>query len=274
MNRKIFVTSSALATAGLLTAGAARATTMVVGGTTTQQALLAGLPPPQAGQWVRLILGTGVAYQKQIGLATEATETRDLAYVETQVGLPGGSCNPNTMKRAYVRGSTFGGLLAPQPVVADVSDSGTTLTRYSDIDGGQTQQKGDATLRLLDVGYVYDDRRVRIVSSKTETLQLPAAIAYAGPEDASRGALSAHPTTHTVVEFVGPADAKHLLTRAEYWTTPAVPFGIAKFRAYPKGLEPFDMHVYSYGTGFKSNVSMTLKTIRAMTPDGTYVNAN
>lgn len=274
MNRKIFVGSSALATAALLTAGAARATTMVIGGTTTQQALLAKFPPPRSGQWVRLILGTGVAYQKQIGLASEATEASPLAYVETQVGLPGGSCNPNTMKRAYVQGATFGGLLVPQPVIADVSDSGTTLTRYSDVDGGQPQQKGDATLHLLDVGYVYDDRPVRIVSSKTEMMQLPAAIAYAGPEDASRGALSAHPTTHTIVEFVGPADAKHILTRAEFWTTPGVPFGLVKYRAYPKGLEPFDMHVYSYGTGFKSNVSMTLKTIRAMTPGGTYVNAN
>jgi len=33
------------------------------------------------------------------------------------------------------------------------------------------------------------------------------------------------------------------------------------------------MRVYSYGKRFKSAVAMTLKTIRAMTPDGTYINA-
>ncbi len=243
------------------------------GATTTQQAVLAALPAPTAGEWVRLILGTGVAYQKQIGIATETTEGSDLAYFETQVGLPGGSCNPNTMKRTYIHGEKFGSLLSAQPVLADVADSGTTLTRWADIDGGQSQPKSDATLHLLDVNYLYDERPMRIVSSQRVMLQLPAPIAYAGSEDASRGALSAHETTHVVAEFVGPTDAKHLLSKVEMWTTPAVPFGLAKYRAYPKGAEPFDMRVYSYGKSFKSAVAMTLKTIRAMTPDGTYINA-
>lgn len=270
MNRSEFLTSAAAA--ACMSAIPMRLLAQT-GATTTQQAILAALPPPTSGEWVRLILGTGVAYQKQIGIATETTEGSDLAYFETQVGLPGGSCNSNTMKRTYIHGEKFGSLLSAQPVLADVADSGTTLTRWADVGGGQSQARSDATLHLLDVNYLYDERPIRIVSSQRATLQLPAPIAYSGSEDTSRGALSAHETTHVVAEFVGPTDAKHLLTKVEMWTTPAVPFGLAKYRAYPKDAEPFDMRVYSYGKRFKSAVAMTLKTIRAMTPDGTYINA-
>lgn len=270
MNRRHFVGGS-LAAIGAASIPFPAFADFLVG--STQASLVAGAPQPKPGEWVRLILGTGVAYQKQIGVATEATETNDLRYFETQVGLPGGACNPNTMKRTYLKGDRFGSLLVPQPVLADVADSGTTLTRWADVEGGQTQPQTDATLKLLDVNYLYDDRPVRIVSSKKETLRLPGPIAYAGPEDSARGPLSAHETTHVVAEFVGKTDAKHRLSRVEIWTTPAIPFGVAKYRAFPKDMEPFDMRVYSYGTRFKSAVSMSLKTIRAMTPDGTYTNA-
>jgi len=118
------------------------------GGTTTQAALFALLPRPKSGNWVRLIMGAGVEYQKQIGAATESTEHGELRYLETQVGVPGGSCNPNTMKRTYLSASTFPSLFEQTPVLANVANSGTTLTRWADTSGGQTGTPMDAKLRM------------------------------------------------------------------------------------------------------------------------------
>ena len=241
------------------------------GRTTTQSALFDALPRPKAGQWVRLVMGSGVDYQKQIGAASESTEHGDLLYYETQVGTPGGSCNPNTMKRTYLRGATFASLFAQTQVLADVANSGTTLTRWSDIDGGQTQERMDSKLQLLDEAYLYDDRPMHVVSTTAETLHLPASSRYSGSAESIRGQLRAHQTTHTVAEFSPPYDVKHKLTRVELWTTPDVPFGVAKYRAVGKGVEPFELRLYSYGTGFKTDLAMSLQTIRSVTPDGTFV---
>jgi len=65
-----------------------------VAGVTTQRALFAALPRPKPGDWVRFVMGSGVEYQKQVGAGSEVTEHGALMYYETQVGTPGGSCNP------------------------------------------------------------------------------------------------------------------------------------------------------------------------------------
>ena len=216
-------------------------------------------------------MGSGVDYQKQIGAAIESTEHGDLIYYETQVGTPGGSCNPNTMKRTYLRGTRYASLFAQAPIAAEVANSGTTLTRWSDTGGGQTQDAMDAKLQLLDASYLYDDRPLRIVSAAKESVQLPVSNPYSGSADSSRGALHAHETTHVTGDFSPPYDAKHRLTRVEIWTAPDVPFGVAKYRAIAKGLEPFELRLYSYGTRFKTDLAMSLQTIRAVTPSGTYI---
>lgn len=244
---------------------------LVAARASAQGALFNALPRPKPGQWVRFIMGSGVNYQKQIGAATESTARGELLYLETQVGTPGGSCNPNTMKRTYVSGSRFPSLLDQSPVLANVANSGTTLTRWSDAASGQTVVAADARLRILDAKYLYDDRPIRIVSSKIAMVPLPGSSRYSGSGDSDRGKLQPLRTTHVVAEFTAPYDSKHELTRIELWSSPDVPFGVVKYRAVAKDHEPFELSLYSYGTKFKSDLAMSLETIRSITPDGTYI---
>ncbi|GAC1543664.1 MAG: hypothetical protein NVS3B16_10380 [Vulcanimicrobiaceae bacterium] len=229
------------------------------------------MPRPKPGQWVRLVMGSGVDYQKQIGAAMESTEHGELLYFETQVGTPGGSCNPNTMKRTYMRASAFPTLFDQTPVVANVANSGTTLTRWADLSGGQSVSPMDAKLRLLDASYLYDERPVRVVSSKPQTVQVPHGAIYSGSGEGNRGQLQSVAATHTIATFAPPYDAKHKLTRIELWTNPNVPFGVIKYRAIANDLDPFELRLFSYGTRFKTDLAMSLETIRNITPSGTYV---
>lgn len=236
-----------------------------------QEALFASLPRPKSGQWVRLIMGSGVDYQKQIGTATEATQHGELLYLETQVGTPGGSCNPNTMKRTYLGAPHFPSLLDRTAVVANVANSGTTLTRWSDVSGGQPVAAQDSKLQLLDASYLYDDRPLRIVSQKSVTLPVPVGAVYSGSGESPAPKTIPLSTTHTVATFAPPYDAKHRLTHIELWTTPVVPFGVVKLRAIANDLDPFELRLYAYGTHFKTDLAMSLETIRSITPSGTYV---
>lgn len=269
MERQLFlrsligVASVAAVPAGVLAGTAAPPTSL--------GSLFEALPRPKAGDWVRLVMGSGVDYQKQIGAAVETTQHGDLLYYETQVGTPGGSCNPNTMKRTYLSGSRFTSLFDRTPVLADVANSGTTLTRWSDIGGGQSQAEMDAKLQLLDANYLYDERPLRVISTRSETLPLPASGPYSGSAESGRGPLHPVATTHVVAEFARPHDSKHRLTRVELWTSPALPFGVAKFRAYARDLAPFELRLFSFGRRFKTDLAMSLETIRSITPDGTYV---
>jgi hypothetical protein len=270
MQRRVLLNALAgTAAAAALPLGALAAA--LGGRATTQSALLALLPRPKSGQWVRLIMGAGVDYQKQIGAATESTEHGELRYLETQVGTPGGSCNPNTMKRTYVSGSNFPALFDETPVVANVANSGTTLTRWSDLSGGQTGTPMDAKLRLLDASYLYDVRPLHVISSEPATVALPSGGTYSGSAEAPRGKLHALATTHIVAAFAPSHDPKAKLTRIELWTSPIVPFGVVKYRAVAKDLDPFELRLYSYGTRFKTDLAMSLETIRSITPNGTYI---
>jgi hypothetical protein len=274
MDRRTFLQLGAgAATFGALGAlpGVASATSFTLRETTTQRALFDALPVPRPGQWVRFILGSGVSYQKQIGVGTESGDDGELFYYETQVGTPGGSCNPNTLKRTYLRASKFVSLIDPVPVAAQVATSGTALTRWADVEGGQPQSRTDKTLRLLDAQYLYDDRPLRVVARTAELLPVPTSSVYSGSAGSSRRPLRARNTLHTVAEFGRPYDALHQLTRIELWTTPDVPFGVVKYRALVKDEEPFELRLYSYGTRFKTDLGMSLKTIRGLTPNGTYI---
>jgi len=223
---------------------------------TTQRALFDALPRANVGDWTRIIMGSGVDYQKQIGIGTEVGQTGTLTYVETQIGTPGGSCNPNTMKRVYLRAPRIGSFVAEMPVLANVADSGTILSRWGDIGGGQTQNQESARLRLFDAPYLYDDRAVTISSIVHDKLKLPF-----GTRD----------TVHVVANFAPPTSSKHVLTRIELWSTPGVPFGFAKYRALATGMDPFEAHVFSHGRNFKPALAMKIDSIRAITPDGTHI---
>lgn len=225
----------------------------------SQAALFASLPTPARGDWVRLIMGLGTPYQKQIGLGSEPSESGARLFVETQIGLPGGACNPNTLKKVYLRETHFGSLLTAHRVRAYVANSGTILTRWGDVDAGQTQAPQDATLHLLDLGALYDPRRARVASVRSQPVRLAHATLDA---------------TRVVLEYDQPATAQQRLRRLELWHTGAVPFGVAKYRATLHDIGTFELELFSHGRGFKSDLAMSLETIRAMTPNGTSVSTS
>jgi len=224
---------------------------------TTQGALFASLPRPVVRDWTRVILGSGAVYQKQIGIGEElAANGARLPYYELQVGSPGGSCNPSTMRKAYLKGAAFGSLFDTYALISNIGRTENMVYRYGDVTGGNVKAlSGDTTLRLLDEDYLYDPRPLRIVSIATQRIHVSSA-------DVD--------TTHVVGEFVGKPSAHRRLKRIELWHSAAFPFGVARYEATVDGLDPFKLHVFSHGRDFTSLLSMSLAKVRAITRDGAY----
>lgn len=250
MRRSAFI-AGASATAGALGTLPVFGALPALGAVTTQEALFARVAPPHTGDWVRLVMNSGVAYQKQIGLGIETDGDGELLFAETQIGMPGGQCNPNTLKKTYVRAPRFTSLLATYRVVAYVASSGTIVTRWGDVGGGQTQAPDETRLRLIDAKHVYDPRPCTITATRSEPVRVRT---------------GTYATTRVTAAFApGPRES---LERVELWTSPAVPFGVVRYRAHLRGLEPFEIELDSHGRRYRSDLAMSLQTIRAMTPDG------
>jgi hypothetical protein len=252
MDRATFATLLAAGAAGIPLSAFAR---RLEGTTTTQRTLFAALPRIGTGEWTRIILGSGVAYQKQIGAGAERDRNGNrLLFIETQIGSPGGSCNPSSMRKAYLRQPRFGSLLDAYPLVANIGRTENFIYRFGDVRDGKPT--ADDTLRLLDEAYLYDVRPVRIISVSEQTIHA-----------ASRNV----PATHVAAEF--PAlgtGTKQRMRQVQLWHHPEFPFGVVRYSATLAGLEPFDAHVYAYGGRFKSLLDISLARARAMTPDGQY----
>lgn len=252
MKRSSFVLSTfgAALAAGLPFASAAAA---LVGKQTTQGDLFAALPRPESGDWLRMTMGSGVPYGKQIGFGTEVQRdgTR-LAFVETQIGIASLACNPNTTRKTYLTTPHFGALVTPYPVLATVARSGNIVTRWADVAGGQTRSASDAHLRLLDEAYLYDARSLTIESVEKETLHV---------------AGRARETTRVTARFGRAARAGQLET-VELWHAPDVPFGVARYRATLSDLDPFSLSLDKYGARFKTYLDVSLDAVRSMTEGG------
>jgi hypothetical protein len=261
MRRSLFargVGATVLGASGLARVGAtAFADTIPEGALTTQGALFDSLPRPVVHDWTRIILGSGVLYQKQIGVGEEiAADGSRLPYYELQVGSPGGSCNPSTMRKAYLKGSQFGSLFATYPLISNIGRTENMVYRYGDVEGGGTPaEHGDTTLRILDEDYLYDPRPLRIMSVAPQRIHVASTNLTA---------------THVVGEFQGPATKQHRLVRMELWHSPLFPFGVARYRATVVGLAPFELHVYAHGHDFQSLLSMSLEKVRSITKNGQY----
>ena len=249
MKRHTFL--SALGAAGLAATPLHVFGRALVGTRVSQRQLFATLPLPSDGDWLRVVMGSGVQYQKQIGLGVEHAQSGEQRlFVETQIGEAGGiACNPNTLKKIYLRDSRFHALLSPYPVLALIARSGNTITRWADVDDGQPQNAADSRLRLLDAAYLYNDAQLTIRSLASATLHITGV---------------AHETTHVVAD-VAPGSR---LRRVELWHTPAVPYGVARYRATVEDLDPFELALGSYGAKFRTDLPQSLETLRAMTPDG------
>lgn len=250
MNRIAFLSAAA---ATLVVAPAPAFAVDLVGTSLSQKELFSRLPAGRPGQWTRVILGSGATYQKQIGIGREETPNGLIAYFETQVGMPGGSCNPASMRKAYLRNAKIGSLLDSYAVSINIGRTENMIYHYGDAPAGSAQR--DDSLHLLDERYLYDDRLMHVVSVKSARIHIASAM---------------HDTTHVVGEYRTPGTGNDRLEHVELWYAPEFPFGLAKFRATLRGLDPFEMHVYTHGDRFATMLAMKLDAVRAATKDGQY----
>lgn len=251
MIRRQFL-SAAAATVAVAASPFAALAEAFVGRTITQRDLFATLPRAQPGDWSRVVMGSGVQYDKQIGFGSERDPQSgaSLLFVETQIGEAGGiACNPNTLRKTYLRDARFGSLVREAPVLAIVAHSGNMLTRWADIEGGQTQDPHDAKLRLLDVAYLYDERPMRVRSVTPQRVRVGATL---------------HDALRVVAEFPG----GERLQQLEVVHMPAVPLGVARYKATVRELDPFDLALRQYGRGFKTGITTPLALLRPMTQSG------
>ncbi|GAC1565538.1 MAG: hypothetical protein NVS3B17_22840 [Vulcanimicrobiaceae bacterium] len=249
MIRSAFLSSVAatLATTSLASAGE------LVGASLTQRELFATLPAARPGQWTRVILGSGAKYQKQIGVGSEANTSGHVAYFETQVGMPGGSCNPASMRKAYLKSPRIGSLLDEYALSINIGRTENMIYRYGDEAAGHAGV--DNTFHLLDERFLYDSRPMHVVSATRTRLHVASAM---------------HDVTHVVGEYRTPGSGNDRLQHVEVWYAPEFPFGVAKYRATLRGLDPFEMYVYSHGDRFATMLAMKLDDVRAATKDGQY----
>lgn len=208
----------------------------------------AALPAARAGLWVRYIMGFGVPYQKQIGFGIERTPLAERYFIETQVGMPGGSCNPNTMKKAYLRTRSFGNLTEIYGIEAYVSRSSTLVMLDED---------RPPPLRLLDSEHLYPKNGGRITKQVRSTISVPAKAAHQS-EDTIVAVKQTTPCTQCAARFDDP-----LLKELEIWTSSSVPLGVGKVQAKVAGMPPFELTIDSYGYDFRTGISASLDAVRA-----------
>lgn len=192
-------------------------------------------------------------YGKQFGFGVERTaDAAPVLFVETQIGAAAGACNPNTTRKTYLRSAHFGALLSEYSVLASVARSGNMITRWADVADGEPRSPRDAHLRLLDAPYLYDERPLTIESVT------PASLHVAG---------QTHETTRVVGSFEGRAPTARL-QRIELWHTPSVPFGVARYHAVVRDLDPFELLLDRFGRGYKPDLDLSLEAIRVLTSAG------
>jgi hypothetical protein len=215
----------------------------------SRAALADALPAASAGTWVRYIVEFGASYQKQIGFGIERTPVATRYFVESQVGMPGGSCNPDTIRKAYLRAGAFAGVLTSDPVTTYIARANNMLVTYDD----------SSPLRLLDVRALYADVDGTL-SQQPATARVPS-----GAAAQSQGSLSVayHHAAATRALFrpdSGP------LRSLEIVRVEGVPLGLASLEASIAGAPAFSLRLDSYGHDYQTEIADSLDAIRAEQP--------
>jgi hypothetical protein len=226
--------ASALATSAAPAFGALRA----AGAQVTLDALVGTLAPPRAHTWVQYVLGSGVPYLKKIGYGVERTSQGPLAFIETQIGSDETTCNPNTIRKGYLREARYGDLLEPHDVTRYVMKSGTTFVL---VDASRADR-----LWLLDEDNLYAHGAVHVLTSGEDRVVMH------GRRFAARRVMLGFP----------PRDAGGLRTMT-LWLTPQIPNGIGRMHATFAGGDPFDLRIDAFGHNYVSLVSETFDALRA-----------
>jgi hypothetical protein len=208
--------------------------------------ILAQYPTAVSGDIVQYELGFGAAYDKQIGFGNEADGDERLLFVETQVGNGDHACNPNTLKKVYLQRNTFADVFTPYAAKTYVTRSGNMLTRWGDGVGPDASD-----LLLLDTRTLYDARRATIVRVAPATVKV---------DDRTIA------TTHVRANYHSAAGQQ--LRSVDLWLSAAVPLGLVKMTATAPDVDPFHLSVYKFARHFKTELAMSLTTIRALTPTG------
>jgi thiol-disulfide isomerase/thioredoxin len=197
--------------------------------------ILAQYPTPVAGDIVQYELGFGAAFGKQIGFGNETDGDERLSFVETQVGNGDHACNPNTLKKVYLRRNTFADVFTPYPARTYVTRSGNMLTRWGDGVGPSASD-----LLLLDTKTLYDPRRATIVHVA------PAGVTVDG---------RTIPTTHVRAHYRSAVGQQ--LRSVDQWLSAAVPLGLVKMTATAPDVDPFHLSVYKFARHFKTELAMS-----------------
>lgn len=255
MNRVRFLAG---ATAGMLAGSAIRAGAAApdfmladrlhAGAHVSLAEMLAPYPTAARGDVLHYELGFGAAYDKQIGFGQEVDGENGRAYffVETQVGNGDHACNPNTLKKVYLKTRSFADVFTPYRAMTYVTRSGNMLTRWGDGVGPAATD-----LLLLDAKALYDPRRATVTHVE------PAPVTVGGASIA---------TVHVSADYHSATGAQ--LRTVQVWLSPAVPLGLVKMTATAPDVDPFELKVYRYARHFKPELAMSLTTIRALTPTG------
>ncbi|MGZ3509440.1 MAG: hypothetical protein ACXWNJ_13665 [Vulcanimicrobiaceae bacterium] len=210
-----------------------------------QPELVAGLPLARPGQWVRYIMGFGQPYLKQIGFGIERTPRESRYYVETETGIPGGACNPNTIKKAYLRANHFGPLLSPYAIEAYVAKAGDMVMLYQGPDA-------PSSLLLLDDKHLYTSAPCTVRSRGSANV---------------RAAGKTIACTHVALDVPARRESQSQTAGAlqsfAVWTSPHVTLGLVMMHARVVGLEPFELTLDSHGPHFTSGIPESLDAVRA-----------
>jgi hypothetical protein len=247
MDRRLFLSVAGAGAAGAFALPAFAAQALHAGANVPQSQLFAALPSAVPGAFVRYVMGFGVPYQKQIGFGVEETPIATRYFIETQVGMPGGNCNPNSVRKAYLRTKRFGNLIEVYGVEAYVTRNGNLLL----YDAG-------TPLMLLDSAHLYGQTPCTIESYGPGNAEAPVHSAHYS-EDAIVVPKSELPATRCTGSFSSDG-----LQNFDVWSSPSLPLGIAKITARVRGLPPFELALDSYGHDFKTNIREPLDAVRAM----------
>jgi hypothetical protein len=248
MQRQDFLaTLAGLAAIGAFPFPASASAALQEGARVDQAELFASLPYARPGLWVRYIMGFGVPYQKQIGFGLEQTPLATRYFIETQVGMPGGSCNPNSVKKAYLKTRSFGSLIEVYGIEAYVARNNNMLLYDEDT----------TPLLLLDSRHLYADSACTVSAIGSETVEVPG-----HPVKQSEGSIAVakdpSPATRCAAQFTGSG-----LREFKVWRSESLPLGVAKIEARVDGMGSFALALDSYGTDFHTNIPEPLDAVRA-----------
>ncbi len=206
---------------------------------------------PKPGDWVRYTLGYGSLFLEQVGFGQEQVAGQRALFIETQTGMPGGSCNPNTLKKTYVSADRFGPLGNRYPVMVYVARNGTMVSHWNDVAAKESQGRPRPRFGVLDG--VLDDNSPCVITDVRR--------------DVVAKGNRRFETTHITCASRNRNRREGAIQRLEVWHSNTVPLGIVAMRAAVAGIEPFKLDIDSFGRGhYESGISEPLDSIRAAGP--------